>query len=723
MLSVSSCYDGSNHPLIDALEVYARPNRPDVGSMLHAPSGGAAAAAGIAVDASSAVALRTVEALGACSRALGYALALAPVVADGSGIKASGNDEPTSTDTTVVPRLCDPRRLHLLEDLSVSILRKTCLAAGESARWPALRASSQCLLAAVQPVVASRTERVDRAYSEEAALALAGLRRRASERAASPMFVARVARLCDRVCARRSELLREELGPTLFREGCHGPDGGYYSQLSRRFVFPALVRTFRESCVWRRDGRESMRALLHCVLRLALNEIREAGKAAEAKSQAGQPDMSDASNVNISKGDVFRSGLANVMPLLGSNMWRVSQASCAILTCLLLGDVPTSAAAPDSFAPSSEADRRDNEDSPPFPVDRNHGFANGSTEIVSEEGRIETEATSDAASDSEAEADGEGHSGGGARDGAVRGQESGSDLMLGYAELRPRQLSSGRLQRTGAGDKEGVAGSNASSSSERLAVPALDKAFDLVSAAPVSSFEGLVSASSKKLRHGKAPMVSAPIFLSPSTSSGVSTGVASGRRPASSGRGDGDSDRASTSQMNVAEGATAQDTSSGRSGGGGDGQVAAAAAAAAAASRILFRCDGCDQFPLQHVRYHCLVCADFDLCPQCYVMFHGPNSQFRGMSAVILGEHNTAHEMVMLQVKNKNLMPRSSWVCVEGSPMDACEGKSNTSHFYFLFGFIGLCFSGRCPARAFCHASAAALYEPPFFVISSRFSS
>lgn len=665
MLSVSSCYDGSNHPLIDALEVYAQPNRP----MLHTPGGGAAAATGIAVDAPNAVALSTVEALGACSRALGYALGLDPVVADGGSINVSGNDEPMSSDSTVVPRLRDPRRLRLLEDLSVSILRKTCLAAGESARWPALRASSQCLLAAVQPTVALRTERVDRAYAEEAALALAGLRGRTSERAASPMFVARVARLCDRVCARRSELLREELGPTLFREGCHGPDEGYgdYSQLSRRFVFPALVRTFMESCVWRRDGRESMSALLHCVLRLALNEMREAGKAAEAKSLMEQPDMSDASNVNGSKGDVFRSGLANVMPLLGSNMSRVSQASCAILTCLLLGDVPTAAAAPDSFALSSEADRRDNEDSPPFTVDRNHGFANGATEIVSEEGRIETEATSDAASDSEAEADAEGHSGVGARDGAVRGQESGSDLMLGYAELRPRQLSGSRQQRAGTGNKEGMTGTNVSSSSERLAVPALDKAFDLVSASSVSSFEGLMSASSKKLRYGKAPVVSSPIFLSPSTSSGMFTGVTSGRRPASSGRGDGDSDRASTSQMNVVEGTTAQDTSSGRSGRGGDGQVAAAAAAAAAASRILFRCDGCDQFPLQHVRYHCLVCADFDLCPQCYVMFHGPNSQFRGMSAVILGEHNTAHEMVMLQVNTMKLITRSSRVYVEGS--------------------------------------------------------
>ncbi|CAN0151399.1 unnamed protein product, partial [Hapterophycus canaliculatus] len=41
---------------------------------------------------------------------------------------------------------------------------------------------------------------------------------------------------------------------------------------------------------------------------------------------------------------------------------------------------------------------------------------------------------------------------------------------------------------------------------------------------------------------------------------------------------------------------------------------------ASAFGKIYYRCDGCDDFPLQRVRYHCSVCADFDLCPRCYDM-------------------------------------------------------------------------------------------------------
>ncbi|CAM9412012.1 unnamed protein product, partial [Sphacelaria rigidula] len=79
--------------------------------------------------------------------------------------------------------------------------------------------------------------------------------------------------------------------------------------------------------------------------------------------------------------------------------------------------------------------------------------------------------------------------------------------------------------------------------------------------------------------------------------------------------------------------------------------AAATATSAANASKVCYRCDGCNDFPLQHVRYHCLVCADFDLCPGCYELFHGPNNQFQGGNVVMLGGHSTAHRMVALQVR------------------------------------------------------------------------
>ncbi|CAN0027577.1 unnamed protein product, partial [Ectocarpus sp. 12 AP-2014] len=68
--------------------------------------------------------------------------------------------------------------------------------------------------------------------------------------------------------------------------------------------------------------------------------------------------------------------------------------------------------------------------------------------------------------------------------------------------------------------------------------------------------------------------------------------------------------------------------------------------------QVCYRCDGCDDCPLQHVRHHCLVCADFDLCPRCYDRYHGPNSQFQGENAVMLGSHSTSHSMVALPVNS-----------------------------------------------------------------------
>ena len=92
-MSVSSCHDGSNHPLIDVLEVYARPHHPKTslapsGSSSHL-SGGAAVAD---TPSSSALGANTVEALSACSRLLSHALGLASAAASPIAEATVGSD-------------------------------------------------------------------------------------------------------------------------------------------------------------------------------------------------------------------------------------------------------------------------------------------------------------------------------------------------------------------------------------------------------------------------------------------------------------------------------------------------------------------------------------------------------------------------------------------------------------------------------------------------------
>ena len=643
MVSVSSCHDGSNHPLIDALEVYARPRPSGTESMPHPASSGGAPIA------PSAAALSTVEALGACSRSLSYALGLATTFPDDKDSvdgEFSDGDEATSPDIIVMrdflrrnPSRPRQRWLRLLEASAISVLRKTCLVVAGAARCRALRASSRCLLIAVQPDATERSKHVDFACAVEAGLALMSMNERAGEGPVSPVDLVRVARLCNRIYAGR--------------RGCYGPPYAAYVDdrppVSDTFVFPVLVRMFWESCVWRRRGRESMPVVLRCVLRLAVTEMQKEGKAVDTVEH---PTGLDISCDEGTKEDVLRAGLSHIMPLLRSSVTRVSHACGSILTCLLLGDVSGATAALDSSSSSPLVGKRRVEGSvaASFLADGDCVPESAAAESVSEtEGRMEIEVTSDPGSDSDADADGGDHSGDVGVGGEASGQERGDDLLLGYAELRARQLNrDGVLQQghdSDAGDKEGGGAGNAST--ERHAVPpSLDRALELGSAPPVSSFGGLLPTSArKKARYLKAAL---------SSLSSASAGLNAGRGNAPSGRGAGESDEGAPAAAQMANNMPAQDSSSSSGDGSSRGaSVAATAAAAAAPNRICFRfrCDGCDVFPVQHVRHHCLVCADFDLCPQCYEVFHGPSSQFQGGNAVMLGGHNTSHEMVALQVK------------------------------------------------------------------------
>lgn len=676
-MSVSSCTDASNHPLIDALEVYARPHEAGATSAARPAlpsgdgSGGTRASAADDVQPS-AVATNMVEALGACSRLLGHALGLA---------------------TTSDPAAMGEATRGELAGSALGVLRKTCLAA-DRARWRALRSSSRSLLVAAQPDAALRTDSVHEAYAEEILLALVGWDgddntvdggAREGQRCLSPVRLTRAAQLCLRVCAERSGLLRDMLAPALAsHDDCSVGGGGTRARLSRRFVFPSVMRLFWQSCVWRRDGRDSMQMVLRCVLRLAVHEMRAAaaGAAAAAAPAAigSSATSTDSGNVEqSSEDDVLRAGLGQLMPLLKSNVARVSQASSAYLATLLLGSLPAAAAADSSGSPSTavaaaaappaatgrrRAEKSDGtriapsgehgDDAGPEP----RGGATAGVTLSSEavvsgayagsagsaseaEGKIETEATSDPGTDSDAEAE--------------------VDARSGSAAAASVQLALAGLRRAGhlGGAVGGGVGGNGS--------PAGRAAVD--SALSSAAYGGLVPGSVKRARMS-------------------SSSAAAGRSR------DDDSGRAADG-MDVAGGAGAADRElSSAAGERARGPATGAAAApgapgapgatqkrispptsASASSKICYRCDGCDDFPLQHVRYHCSVCADFDLCPRCYDMFHGPNSQFQGRNAVMLRDHSTSHGMVTLSVSGLFVLESCGWgtVVAMGSPHPVIE--------------------------------------------------
>ncbi|CAM9412084.1 unnamed protein product, partial [Sphacelaria rigidula] len=201
----------------------------------------------------------------------------------------------------------------------------------------------------------------------------------------SPEMLRRVARLCSKVCARRSQLLRDELAPTLAQASeaaatAASPSGKVITSSAAAvsdnneevkrasFVFPALVQRFWECCVWRRDDRESMEAVLFDILRLAVYEMRGAGAAVtgEATTQAakgagGTADGEDSPRQSkvpkMTEEKILRAGLGELMPLLRSNVARVAQATASQLTVLLLGPRPAGLSAMSNRAPLSLASR------------------------------------------------------------------------------------------------------------------------------------------------------------------------------------------------------------------------------------------------------------------------------------------------------------------------------------------------------------------------------
>ena len=710
MVSVSSCSDVSNHPLIDALEVYARPHRAGTAGPPSPPrctSGVGVSRVGVVDDGNppaSALVVNTMEALEACSRLLGHTLTLAGT----AGTPASTEQEQAAVAAgakTTIDALCRD-----LADSALSVLRKTCLAA-DKARWRALRASSRSLLSAAQPDATRRLDAVTGAYAGEILLALVGKEgadgsevasdggvgegrsssaSSSSMLAMSPVRLTRVAQLCGYVCTRRSTLLLDELAPALAKSGGGGGDtggeGGLNSDTSSnsnsssrpcrfsRFVFPALLRRFWESCVWRTDGGDSMQMVLRCVLNLAVHEMRAAGTAAAAAAAATAASISSVDNGSanareFSEQQVLRAGLAQLMPLLRSSVARVSQASSEYVGTLLLGALPEAADLAPSSSPSASSravtGRREAESGgggggggEARVFARERGDANpesrasaggilgayAASVASASEMEAEAEATSDPGTDSDTEADRKGS-------GAV------TSVQLALAGLR----RAGHLSIPG-GEGVGVRSSLSSASASAGGgggggdnPPPLQEepAADSGSSA-AAAFEGLVPGSVKRARTS-----------SPSSSGGSRAvprrDVASRGDVVVAGRADMDvvggavDHNASSSSSVVAELAAAvaaRGLARGSPGApGASSTPRGASAAAAASSKICYRCDGCDDFPLQHVRYHCKVCPDFDLCPQCYEVFHGPSSQFQGGNAVMLRDHSTSHEMVALQVQ------------------------------------------------------------------------
>ena len=727
-MSVSSCHDGSNHPLIDVLEVYARPHRPETGLARSGASRLSDGCAGMVADTlpslSSALAVHTVEALSACSRLLGHALGLATAVSPSAeAATTSGGDAPPEPRKTV-----DDALFQQLGDSALSVLRKTCLASDKS-RWRALRASSRSLLAAAQPDAALRAEVVQSAYTAEVTLALVGGSVGGSsggsgggefmEGSTSPELLARVARLCVRVCMKRPELLREGLAPALADAHSRGGDGKL--KLAGRFVFPALVRRFWESGVWRRDDRSNTQMVFRCVLQLAVHELRAAGAATAVATTTEEPVEKQAASVSGSlhtaETELLRAGLGELMPLLRSNVARVSQASSTYLTTLLLGPAPAASGMPGSspasqgvgslraegggasFPEAGASGETDNGSRANAPsAGASQGAAAGSyaasAESMSEaEGRIETEATSDPGSDSDGDAEGETNVDGG--DSGGRGEESSERRVDPVATV---QLARGGLKRTtqlrsllGAGEREGgtdrVNGASARGNPAAPEQPASAiKKSDPV-AAPLAAFGDLLSSSRKRARtspssdgafgRGSAPRggdgavagddqatdqegsrASAEATAraadqksgSPAVESSSERGVVRGGATAVMAAATAAATAAAAAVAAATAPATSASTSAAAAAAGATGSDAPGASAASS-SKVCYRCDGCDDFPLQHVRHHCLVCADFDLCPQCYDVCHGPNSQFQGGSVMTLGGHSSTHRMEAVQVR------------------------------------------------------------------------
>lgn len=757
VVSVSACSDVSNHPLIDALEVYTRPH--GAKAVPASTLANTSTPAPAAHDRVSKAAVPAVNAITACSRLLGHTLGLAATTTK-SVVPMASAEESTAMNVDVDPseelsagkRAVEGPLLDTLSQSALSVLRKTCLAA-EPARWGDLRSASRHLLATAQPDSSRRSSRIDNAYVAEARRALlnvgefgtGGVGNHASSGGVSsfasravvmgerikgpmpPVLLRRVAQLCRKVCSRRSELLRSELAPALAAASAAagigtgdaggGESGGSGDQLQRvQFVFPALVRKFWDSCVSRRSADESMEVVLSGVLRLAVHEMRAAGTAA-ARTAATVATAEAMTSVATSAEDnnndgataedkaqilpaeehLLRSGLGELMPLLQSNIARVAQATSSHLVTLLLGPRPgvnpsyggilsspsTTIATHQSewkrgtgtfaecmggaSASVGENDTRQNtmdviDDTATSAEATVVGVAGagattaagvyaGSAESASEaEGRVETEATSDPGSDSDADADGEANpSKAGDRD---DGRSAGSSALAALRAL----AAAGQGEAGGEineGEDPGGRGTNhmgtddpgTNASGDQAA---LDRAFDLVAAVSVtassaSSFGNLLPQGAPRKR---AKPTSGKQF----------------------GRGDGNPGGTDSGKvaMDITKGNTGKDSSSVVSVGvTGVGSVVAptsaleeAASAAggtrsgSAASKICYRCDGCDDFPLQYVRHHCLICADFDLCPRCYELFHGPNNQFQGGNSVMLGGHSTAHGMVALQVRH-----------------------------------------------------------------------
>lgn len=682
MVSVSSCHDVSYHPLIDVLEVYARPTRVVVraGSIAQNSTNASNTHGSLAVPAPA------VQALSACSRLLAHAVSLALTAEEPNSVKDDdvevyhlGNGVPKMEETT----------LRAINVSATSVLRNTCLAA-EPARLRDLRSASRSLLAVVMPDAERRASHVDNAHVEEARRVLlggnglrmtrdaegligAGAREARVDGSLSPVLLRRVAQRCTKVCARRPELLRDELAPMLamapsahvHRKGAESPGGNSGSSVSQlqSFVFPALIQRFWESCVWRRDGRESMEVVLFDVLRLAVYEMRAAGMAAARATESTTSRAVTMSGTDAGKGcedrpsqmskpsekDILRAGLKELLPLLQSNVARVAQATSSQLAALLLGPRGEFATQSTRTAASS-ASRSSSRRQSKVQGSANAGGSFNERLAAGEHGPCT--GLGDGASDSQAAAGPETaanprstfDAAGGERDANGVGDTSTLNIV---ATVRAGDGASG-CARAGSDEHDKVAresemdaGGQAptSSTAEAAEQAAIDRAFNLATAVPTAA--AAAAASSDNLLPGDtAP----PPRKRSKPSSSASDGSEGDGMDAA-----GESFRQEASQSAAAAAVTGSGAASPAVGSEG-ASTTTIATTSAVVRKICYRCDGCNDFPLQYVRHHCLVCADFDLCPRCYEVFHGPNNQFQGGNVILLEGHSTAHGMVALQV-------------------------------------------------------------------------
>ncbi|CAM9379469.1 unnamed protein product, partial [Choristocarpus tenellus] len=468
-----------------------------------------------------------------------------------------------------------------------------------------------------------------------------------------------------------------------------GAGGGYRDGVtpSHGFVFPALISRFWEACVLRRERREGLENVLWDVLRLATCEMWTASTGASLDAQAltsrasNEAGGSDGSRCNLDDPMVIckevsaeddngegvggeevskeivtepetgagdrtevdleplHAGLKELMPLLTSPVVRVAQASASQLATLLLGVWPD----PCPAACSRKVAVGKTESSTLVTVSKDCGTGAGKVSGSSVK---------------------EGQVGSGSGSVSTGLSESAIGLMLSAGRNlgRGKDVEGNEDGTAGtSGGKEGSAGAEASVSQgidtggsgrggEQQSIP------HTVSGKGIRVGEGVGGGESMdEDNHSEASAFYMALRASLTDGGGEGEGGGEGdkvpmnfgsRELAGLDQGSSSAPQTKANEKSVVSGTIAEAVTSEAVTSSGIGATALPQPQPTipAPSKVCYRCDGCDLFPLQRVRFHCLVCPDFDLCPHCYALFHGPESHFRSTDGV-LGTHSVLHDM------------------------------------------------------------------------------